>query len=164
MRLRNILAAMAVAVSLLLAACVGSTPIEKYMNEDIAGIGVEKNMDEAATMLEEILGECAEKLENGEEVDWDEVEQKVDPVLAGMQETRDKVAQIEITDEDVKEINSYLVSTYDKLISGYEKMIAGFRDMDDELINKGSDDLTGAQEDILKWYELIEEAIKQYVD
>ena len=160
MRLRNILAAMAVAVSLLLAACVGSTPIEKYMNEDIAGIGVEKNMDEAATMLEEILGECAEKLENGEEVDWDEVEQKVDPVLAGMQETRDKVAQIEITDEDVKEINSYLVSTYDKLISGYEKMIAGFRDMDDELINKGSDDLTGAQEDILKWYELIEEAIK----
>jgi len=164
MRLRNILAAMAVAVSLLLAACVGSTPIEKYMNEDIAGIGVEKNMDEAATMLEEILGECAEKLENGEEVDWDEVEQKVDPVLAGMQETRDKVAQIEITDEDVKEINSYLVSTYDKLISGYEKMIAGFRDMDDELINEGSDDLTGAQEDILKWYELIEEAIKQYVD
>ena len=160
MRLRNILAAMAVAVSLLLAACVGSTPIEKYMNEDIAGIGVEKNMDEAATMLEEILGECAEKLENGEEVDWDEVEQKVDPVLAGMQETRDKVAQIEITDEDVKEINSYLVSTYDKLISGYEKMIAGFRDMDDELINEGSDDLTGAQEDILKWYELIEEAIK----
>ena len=160
MRLRNILAAMAVAVSLLLAACVGSTPIEKYMNEDIAGIGVEKNMDEAATMLEEILGECAEKLENGEEVDWDEVEQKVDPVLAGMQETRDKVAQLEITDEDVKEINSYLVSTYDKLISGYEKMIAGFRDMDDELINEGSDDLTGAQEDILKWYELIEEAIK----
>ena len=160
MRLRNILAAMAVAVSLLLAACVGSTPIEKYMNEDIAGIGVEKNMDEAATMLEEILGECAEKLENGEEVDWDEVEQKVDPVLAGMQETRNKVAQLEITDEDVKEINSYLVSTYDKLISGYEKMIAGFRDMDDELINEGSDDLTGAQEDILKWYELIEEAIK----
>ena len=160
MRLRNILAAMAVAVSLLLAACVGSTPIEKYMNEDIAGIGVEKNMDEAATMLEEILGECAEKLENGEEVDWDEVEQKVDPVLAGMQETRDKVAQLEITDEDVKEINSYLVSTYDKLISGYEKMIAGFRDMDDELVNEGSDDLIGAQEDILKWYELIEEAIK----
>ena len=160
MRLRNILAAMAVAVSLLLAACVGSTPIEKYMNEDIAGIGVEKNMEEAGTMLEEILGECAEKLENGEEVDWDEVEQKVDPVLAGMQETRDKVAQLEITDEDVKEINSYLVSTYDKLISGYEKMIAGFRDMDDELINEGSDDLTGAQEDILKWYELIEEAIK----
>ena len=160
MRLRNVLAAMAVAVSLLLAACVGSTPIEKYMNEDIAGIGVEKNMDEAATMLEEILGECAEKLENGEEVDWDEVEQKVDPVLAGMQETRDKVAQLEITDEDVKEINSYLVSTYDKLISGYEKMIAGFRDMDDELVNEGSDDLIGAQEDILKWYELIEEAIK----
>ncbi|HOJ80420.1 MAG TPA: hypothetical protein PLG72_06185 [Clostridiales bacterium] len=160
MRLRNVLAAMAVAVSLLLAACVGSTPIEKYMNEDIAGIGVEKNMEEAGTMLEEILGECAEKLENGEEVDWDEVEQKVDPVLAGMQETRDKVAQLEITDEDVKEINSYLVSTYDKLISGYEKMIAGFRDMDDELINEGSDDLTGAQEDILKWYELIEEAIK----
>ena len=164
MRLRYVLAAMAVAVSLLLAACVGSTPIEKYMNEDIAGIGVEKNMEEAGTMLEEILGECAEKLENGEEVDWDEVEQKVDPVLAGMQETRDKVAQLEITDEDVKEINSYLVSTYDKLISGYEKMIAGFRDMDDELINEGSDDLTGAQEDILKWYELIEEAIKQYVD
>lgn len=160
MRLRNVLAAMAVAVSLLLAACVGSTPIEKYMNEDIAGIGVEKNMEEAGTMLEEILGECAEKLENGEEVDWDEVEQKVDPVLAGMQETRNKVAQLEITDEDVKEINSYLVSTYDKLISGYEKMIAGFRDMDDELINEGSDDLTGAQEDILKWYELIEEAIK----
>ena len=160
MRLRYVLAALAVAGSLLLAACVGSTPIEKYMNEDIAGIGVEKNMEEAGTMLEEILGECAEKLENGEEVDWDEVEQKVDPVLAGMQETRDKVAQLEITDEDVKEINSYLVSTYDKLISGYEKMIAGFRDMDDELINEGSDDLTGAQEDILKWYELIEEAIK----
>ena len=160
MRLRYVLAALAVAGSLLLAACVGSTPIEKYMNEDIAGIGVEKNMDEAATMLEEILGECAEKLENGEEVDWDEVEQKVDPVLAGMQETRDKVAQLEITDEDVKEINSYLVSTYDKLISGYEKMIDGFRDMDDELVNEGSDDLIGAQEDIQKWYELIEEAIK----
>jgi hypothetical protein len=32
--------------------------------------------------------------------------------------------------------------------------------MDDALISEGADDLTAAQEDILKWYELIEEAVE----
>lgn len=160
MRLKNGLLAVIAVVSLLLAACAGSSPVEKYVNQDIERIGIEKNLDEAGTKLEEIMGECAEKLGTGEEVDWDEVEQKVNAVLTSMQEVRDEAAQLDITDEGVKEINSYLISTYDKLISGYENIISGFKTMDDALISEGADDLTAAQEDILKWYELIEEAVE----
>jgi hypothetical protein len=160
MKFKNLILAVVIISSVLLVSCSGTSAIETYMTKDIEEIGVEKNMDESGTKLEEILGAVSEKIANGEEVDWDAVSQEIDPVLAGMQETRDKVAQISIKDENVKEINSYLISTYDKLISGYEKLIDGFRDSDEAMINEASDDLTGAQEDIQTWYSLIEAAYK----
>lgn len=152
--MKKALLALVIIGSVLLTAC-GASAVEAYMTKDIEAIGVEQNMDEAGAQMEAILGAVIEKVNNGEEVDWEAVNEEIHPVLTSMKETRDKVAQISITDAKVKEINSYLVSTYDYLISGYRKLIDGFRIMDEELINAATDDLNKAQEEIQKWYDLI---------
>ncbi len=152
--MKKALLALVIIGSVLLTAC-GASAVETYMTKDIEAIGVEQNMDEAGAQMEAILGAVIEKVNNGEEVDWEAVNEEIHPVLTSMKETRDKVAQISITDAKVKEINSYLVSTYDYLISGYRKLIDGFRIMDEELINAATDDLNKAQEEIQKWYDLI---------
>lgn len=159
MKLKNVVLAVVIIGCMLLTAC-GASAIETYMTKDIEEIGVEKNLDEAGAKIEEILTPVAEKLDNGEEVDWDAVSSEIGPVLASMQEARDKAAQLNIKDENVKLINSYLVSSYDKLISGYGKLVEGLKVMDEAVITEASDELAGAEEDIMMWYQLIEAAYK----
>jgi len=160
MKLRNVFLAAVVICTVLLDGCSGNSAIETYMTKDIEDIGVEKNLDEAGTKMGEILGDCTDKINNDEEVDWDTVDLQIEPVLASMQETRDKIAQIRITDENVEVINSYLISTYDNLISGYRKLIEGLKAEDGDVINEATDILAKAEEDIQTWYALIEAAYK----
>lgn len=151
-----LLAALVMGLGILIACAKdNASPIDKYYDTDIKNIDAEEGIVKASADLKAIMDECKGKRENSENIDWADVEIKIEPILDDLKEIRNKVNEINITDDNVKETNLHLINSLDKLISGYTNLIEGYEQQDEAILDKGINDLLESQNQILKWKELL---------
>ncbi|MHC1723791.1 MAG: hypothetical protein AB9836_11390 [Aminipila sp.] len=128
--------------------------IDKYCT-DIESLEVEDDFTEGGEELNTILSEIQTQSQQQQTIDWVDIEKRTNDCLEKLRDKKAEVEKIEISDEQVKETNTYLVATYDSMINGYQKLIKAYETGDSALLQEGAKSLEDSQNSITKWQELL---------
>jgi len=131
-----------------------NSPVDKYYDVDIKNLSVEQNLDEVMPMLQEATEEL-KKMQAEGAVDWTAVDADFEKALSSLESKKAEIEKIDIEDQKVKEINTYLISSYEGMISGYRELLKAFKEGNSDMLNTAGEKLTKAQSDIQKWQDML---------
>ncbi|MEA4963552.1 hypothetical protein [Lutispora sp.] len=134
-----------------------ASAIDKYYDKDLKGLGVEDSLSGAIDKLTEASKEYESAAAEGKPVDWTILEPKFNDAIKEMEAKKAEIEALNIEDEKVKEINSYLISSYDGMIKGYKQLVQGMKEGNNEMIRSADETLRKAQDDIGKWQTMMNE-------
>ncbi|MFZ5353633.1 MAG: hypothetical protein ACOZCL_13060 [Bacillota bacterium] len=138
-------------LTVITAGCSNS-PVSVYYNQ-INQLKVEDNLDAASKGFESVAGECTSVINNGGTIDWAVYEPKFNEPIKLMEDMKTKLEAVETTDQEVKDIHAYLISSYENMINGYKEIVKGMKEGNQDMLTQAAEKMTRAQEDILVWQE-----------
>lgn len=129
--------------------------LEKYYEENIEKMHVEEKLDGVISILNAAADEYKQAVEKGVQPDWTVLEPKFYDAIANLESQKEELKKIVIDDEKIREVHSYLISSYEEMIDGYKELVKGLKEENNELIHSANAKLSKGQENVMKWEQML---------
>lgn len=130
--------------------------VANYIDVQLYELNFDERFDTLAQGVLTFVEELDTKMNDEEhEITIEDVDEEYKFLIKELNTLKKEIEELEFKDDDIRNINGYLVQACDNMRAGIDKVLEGYKENNPEKFMTGIDYLLLSEEDITYWQDLI---------